>query len=199
MELISQQWTPGRTNFGFTSLGGNNGPRLLARLDASGGIAETFGCVNPTGTNGGDYDPLNPGVPILGPGSNCGTDPSPNAAGLGWGFKLTTGTVSGSDPYPFGLVITTLAGTPFNPVFQSQPASLGFYFSRMGTDTVTPSGNERNIVMLGGGLAADPDSGNSFFRIMDLRMTMTVPEPAAALGLLTGAGALLALARRRRA
>jgi hypothetical protein len=195
MQLTNQQWTPGRPNFQFTSLGGNNGPRLLARIDGSGAVAETFGCANGVGTNGGDF---NPGVPIIGPGSNCGTNPEPNAAGLGWGFKLTTGTVSGSDPYPFGLVITTLAGTPFNPVFQTQPASLGFFFSRMGTDTVTPSGNERNIVMLGGGLAVDPDSGNSFFRIMDLRMSMSVPEPAAALGLLTGAGALIALARRRR-
>jgi hypothetical protein len=196
MQLTGQAWSPGRSNFEFTSLGGNNGPRLLARIDASGAVAETFGCANGVGTNGGNF---NPGVPIVGAGSNCGTDPNPNAAGLGWGFKLTTGTVSGSDPYPFGLLITTLAGTPFNPTFQAQPASAGFFFSRMGTDAITPSGSERNIVMLGGGVAVDPDSGNSFFRIMDLRMNLTVPEPASAIGILAGAGALVALARRRRA
>jgi hypothetical protein len=48
-------------------------------------------------------------------------------------------------------------------------------------------------------VAVDPDSGNAFFRIGDLRMNMTVPEPATSLGLLAGAGALLAIARRRRA
>jgi hypothetical protein len=51
--------------------------------------------------------------------------------------------------------------------------------------------------MLGGGIAVDPSSGNAFFRITELRMNLSVPEPATGLGLLAGAGALLALARRR--
>ena len=70
-------------------------------------------------------------------------------------------------------------------------------FSRMGTDSV--SGTNRNLVLLGGGVSVDPDSGNAFFRVTDLRMNMSVPEPATSLGLLAGGGVLLALARRRRA
>jgi hypothetical protein len=71
-------------------------------------------------------------------------------------------------------------------------------FSRKGADELTtgPSSN-RNLVMLGGGIAVDPSSGNAFFRITELRMNLSVPEPATGLGLLAGAGALLALARRR--
>jgi len=196
MDINSLTWSPGRPNFEFTTLPGNNGPRVLARLSASGAVTETFGCVNPTGTPGGSFVR---GSVMTGPGSNCGTNTEANAPGLGWGFQLTTGTVSGSDPYPFGLVVTTVGGTPFNPNFGTQPTGAGFFFSRMGADTVTSMNEQRNIVMLGGGVSADPDSGNSFFRIMDLRMTLNVPEPASALGLVAGAGALFALARRRRA
>ena len=196
MDINNLRWTPGRPNFDFTTLPGNNGPRILARLSPSGAVTETFGCVNGVGTVGGSFMR---GSVNTGPGSNCGTNTAPNAPGIGWGFALTTGTVSGSDPYPFGLVITTVGGTPFNPNFGTQLPADGFFFSRMGTDTVTVSNNQRNIVLLGGGVSADPDSGNSFFRIMDLRMSLNVPEPAAALGLVAGAGALLALARRRRA
>ncbi len=195
MDINSLTWTPGRSNFEFTTLPGNNGPRVLARLSPSGAVTETFGCVNGVGTPGGSFMR---GSVMTGPGSNCGTNTVPNAAGVGWGFRLTTGTVSGSDPYPFGLVITTVGGTPFNPNFGTQPGSAGFFFSRMGTDSVTTMNEQRNIVMLGGGVAADPDSGNSFFRIMDFRMSLNVPEPASALGLVAGAGALFALARRRR-
>jgi len=194
MLLVNQAWTPGRTNFDYTGLGGNNGPRVFARLNGNGAIQSTFGCTNGVGTPGGSFMQ---GSPIPNVGSNCGTDPNPNATGQGWGFKMTTGTISGSDPYPFGLVVTTIGGTPFNPNFGTQPASAGFFFSRMGTDSV--SGTNRNLVLLGGGVAVDPDSGNAFFRIGDLRMNMSVPEPATSLGLLAGAGALLALARRRRA
>ena len=67
----------------------------------------------------------------------------------------TTGTISGSDPYPFGLVVTTVGGTPFNPNFGTQPVSQGFFFSRMGADTV--SGTNRNLVLLGGAGAAEEE------------------------------------------
>lgn len=191
--VTDRAWAAGRTNFNFASLPGANGPRVLARLDANGAVEATFGCTNMAGTPGGSFMR---GSPIGGAGVNCGTDPASNVPGQGWGFKMTTGTVSGSDPYPFGLVVTTVSGTPFNPNFGTQPASQGFFFSRMGADTV--SGTNRNLVLLGGGVAVDPGSGNAFFRIMDLRMSMSVPEPVAGLGLVVGAGALVAVARRRR-
>jgi hypothetical protein len=130
-------------------------------------------------------------------GSNCGTNTAPTNPGQDWGFKMTTGTISGSDDYPFGLVVTTIAGTPFNPTFTNVPASLGFFFSRYGTDAITGSGN-RNLVLLGGGVSVDPNSGNAFFRMTDLRMNLSVPEPATGLGLLAGAGMLIGFARRRR-
>lgn len=192
MDNANIPWSGGRTNFAYTPLPGNNGPRLLAQLNANGAIAATFGCTNGVGTNGGSFMQ---GSPIVNVGSNCGTDPGTNVDGQGWGFKMTTGTVSGSDPYPFGLVVTTVAGTPFNPAFTAQPASLGFFFSRQGTDAV--SGTNRNLVLLGGGVSVDPDSGNAFFRITNLSMNMTVPEPATSLGLLAGAGLLVGVARRR--
>ena len=107
---------------------------------------------------------------------------------------MTTGTISGSDFYPF-LDATTVLGTPFAPNFQQLAYGDGFFFTRMGTDTV--SGTSRNLVLLGGGVAADPKSGNAFFRVTDLRLNLQVPEPAVGLGLVAGAGALFALARRR--
>lgn len=135
---------------------------------------------------------------ILGPGSNCGTPTSVMDPGQGWGFPLSTGDVEGSDPFPFGLVITSAAppGTPFAPNVGTQAASAGFFFTRMGTDQV--SGTNRNIVLLGGGVSVDPPSGNAFFRITEMHLEMTVPEPATGLGLFAGAAALVALARRRR-
>jgi hypothetical protein len=111
---------------------------------------------------------------------------------------MTTGDVEGSDPFPFGLVITSAVppGTPFAPNVGTQPTGAGFFFTRMGTDAV--SGTNRNLVLVGGGISVDPNSGNAFFRITDLRLDMKVPEPAMGIGLVAGAGALVALARRRR-
>jgi hypothetical protein len=198
MDITNLPWSGGQENFAFTNLGGNNGPLLLAKLNARGAIEATFGCQNGIGDQGGAF---NPGNPIVNLGTNCGTNvATPNVPGQGWGFKMTTGTISGSDPYPFGVNVTTVAGTPFNPTFNAVPVSIqpGFLFSRKGADELTtgPSSN-RNLVMLGGGIAVDPSSGNAFFRITELRMNLSVPEPATGLGLLAGAGALLALARRR--
>lgn len=193
MDINSLGWTGGRPNFEFTTLPGNNGPRVFARLNANGAVIETFGCTNGIGTVGRSFIQLSP---FVGPGSNCGTDPNPNQPGQGWGFKMTTGTISGSDPYPYTLVVTTVGGDPFNPNFGSRPASQGFFFSRMGDDSIT-SGSNRNIVMLGGGVAVDPDSGNSFFRITRLSMNLSVPEPATGMALIAGLGGLAFVARRR--
>jgi hypothetical protein len=189
-------WTGGRPNFQYTTAPGNPGPRLLANLNANGAVTATLGCVNPTGTPGGSFMQ---GSPIVGAGSNCGTPVTPATPQQGWGFRMTTGDIEGSDPFPFGLVITTAAApaTPFAPNVGSQPGSAGFFFTRMGTDRVTTGGGQRNLVLLGGGVAVDPASGNAFFRIMDLRMDIVVPEPALGMGLVVGAIGLVGLSRRR--
>ena len=200
MDIVNLPWSGGRSNFAYTELGGNNGPRVFARLNANGAVTETFGCTNGVGTVGGSFMA---NTANIGPGSNCGTDTNPNAPGQGWGFKMTTGTISGSDPYPFGMVVTTVGGSPFNPNFGTQPASAGFFFSRAGDDSITTgpnpagSGSNRNLVMLGGGVAVDPDSGNAFFRITRLNMNLSVPEPATGMALVAGLGGLAFIARRR--
>ncbi|MEZ4331405.1 MAG: PEP-CTERM sorting domain-containing protein [Myxococcota bacterium] len=199
MDIQSLAWTPGHPNFEYVTLPGNNGPRLFGRLNDRGQVEATFGCANGVGTVGQPYaglpGPNGPYNPIVGPGSNCGTDPVNRAPGQGWGFKLTTGTLSGSDDFPFSDETTAL-GTPFNPNRVVLTAAQGFFFTRMGEDSV--SGTVRNLVLLGGSVAVDPGSGNVYNRITDLRLRLQVPEPASALGLLAGAGALVAFARRRR-
>ena len=195
MDLQNVNWPGGVDNFEFHQLGNNPGPRLLAQIGGDGAVVDTFGCANGIGTNGGDYVLANP---IVNAGSNCGTLATPRLPGDDWGFQLTTGTVSGSDPYPFGAVGTTVNGTPFHPSFATQPASRGFFFTRRGSDELT-IGGKRNLVMVGGGLARDPGSGNLFFRTTKLRMNLLpVPEPATSLGLLAGAGMVAGLSRRRR-
>jgi hypothetical protein len=198
MDLMSKAWTGGRPNFQYTPNSSNMGPRLLAALNANGAITQTYGCVNQAtdATPGGTFVPFKDGgAPIIGLGNNCGTDFSANPPGQGWGFKMTTGTIAGSDFYPF-LDATTMLGTPFAPNFQYRSFGDGFFFTRRGTDTVM--GSSRNLVLVGGGVAADPTSGNSFFRITDLRMTLETPEPTMGLGLAAGAIGLLLVARRRR-
>jgi hypothetical protein len=187
-------WSGGRPNFEYLTDPGNPGPRLFARLNANGAVTQTLGCVDPTGTPGGTFMQ---GVPVVGLGSNCGTPTNMAQPVQAWGFRMTTGDIEGSDPFPFGLVITSAVppGTPLAPNVGTQPTAAGFFFTRMGTDRVT--GTQRNLVLLGGGVAVDPESGNSFFRLTDLRLQMSVPEPAAGLGLLIGASGLVALARRR--
>ncbi|MEM9174103.1 MAG: PEP-CTERM sorting domain-containing protein [Myxococcota bacterium] len=195
MNTSNVPWSGGRLNFDFTSLGGNNGPRVLARLDANGGVDQTFGCANGTGTVGGNY--VRGSGPITNAGNNCGTATVAAAPGQGWGFKMTTGTISGSDPAPLGLTNMTAGASVFNPNFGTQPSSQGFFFSRAGDDSIT-TGSNRNIVMLGGGVAVDPGSGNAFFRITRLHMNLAVPEPATGLALAAGLGGLALFARRRR-
>ena len=154
--------------------------------------------------------------PYVGPGGpnagDCGTDPAVDKPGQAWGFKLTTGTISGSDLGPkfssktVGTGMTAMGGigavgTPFAPAAITPPAShAGFFFTRMGDDTVSGTGANqvRNLVLIGGSVVTDPDSANIFNRITSLRMRLQVPEPSAALGLIAGVGGLVALARRRR-
>lgn len=185
-------WKGGEPNFGYVGEISNPGPRILASLGAQGSVTQTLGCVEAGGTVGA---PFSPGNPIGMVGSNCGTLANAPPPLQNWGFKMTTGTISGSDPYPF-LDATTALGTPFSPNVVSNTPYQGFFFSRMGGDSV--NGTSRNIVLLGGGVSVDSTSGNAFFRITDLRLNL-VPEPALALGLLAGAGMLGgAMAWRRR-
>jgi len=191
-------WTPGPGNFRYQTYPGRKGPRLKAYLNANGAVTQTLGCVNPTGTIGaGNTFVPGQGV-ITGQGSNCGTPTTIPPPQQGWGFRLTTGDVEGSDPFPFISVTSAVPpGTAFAPNVNARTPNQGFFFSRMGTDRTT-AGTRRNIVLLGGGAVRDPGSGNLFFRIMDLRLDMTVPEPAMGLGLVAGATALVALMHRRR-
>lgn len=99
----------------------------------------------------------------------------------GVGFKMTTGVVSGSDIYP-----PIGASTPF------------YFFQSTGDDTVTPGGEIRNIVLIGGGFALSGASGSLFNRVQVLDIAMVVPEPAQAGGLAAGLVGIIALAWMRR-
>jgi hypothetical protein len=192
---VLRPWEHGGENFAYVARTDPKGPRLLANLDADGAVTQTLGCVNTTGDPGGTFML---GTPVAGFGSNCGTPATLPPANQRWGFAMTTGDIEGSDPFPFGLVVTSAAppGTAFAPNLGTQPASAGFFFTRMGTDQVT--GTQRNLVLLGGGVSLDPASGNAAFWLQDLRLTMSVPEPGMAFGLVAGATALVGLAYRRR-
>ncbi|MEZ4331942.1 MAG: PEP-CTERM sorting domain-containing protein [Myxococcota bacterium] len=202
--VMNVPWSAGLENFQYTSNPGLPGPRLFARLNSRGAVQSTFGCANGIGTVGQvfpglDADPENgPFNPIVVPGNDCGTATQGAPPGQGWGFRMTTGTISGSDDFPF-FDETTALGTPFNPNRVILTAADGFFFTRMGGDSVTGTGTNavRNLVLLGGSVSVDPGSGNVFNRIATVRMRLQVPEPASALGLLVGSGLLLALARRR--
>ncbi len=149
-------WTPGQENFGFNTNGNVKGPQYSVMLTPSGKAASV----------------------TAGPFPATGTDDPPDR---GWGFKMTTGAVTGSDVYP------PLGGaTPF------------FFFASTGNDTVTPSGEIRNIVLIGGGVSLSGASGSLFNRVQVLDIAMVVPEPAQAGGLAAGLAGILALAWARR-
>ncbi len=200
MSAMNHAWTPGRPNFEFTPNPGNHGPIIRARMGPNNAVVATFGCANGVGTIGVGKTFMGVGGgPIAGlggptPGA-CGTAPGADAPGQGWGFKMTTGTISGSDVGPKFSSKTAL-GTPFAPGFVTPPVKPGFFFTRMGDDSVV--GTVRNIVLLGGSVTVDPNSGNIFNRVSSLRLRLQVPEPAGVAGLLVGLGALAGIARRRR-
>lgn len=201
LDIRSRNLTPGRNNFGFTGNLRQAGPRVYARLNARGAVEQTFGCTNGIGNPGAPYlgppGPNGPFDPIVVPGNNCGTMPASAVSTQAWGFRLTTGTISGSDAFPFLLSETTALGTPFNPrVVPRPPGSPGFFFTRMGQDQVT--GTVRNLVLVGGSVVVDPFSANVFNRILSVRMRLQAPEPAEATGVLVGTGGVLVAARMTR-
>jgi hypothetical protein len=190
--------------FGLQSLPENNGPQLLARLDAREAVTATFGCANGLGTIGIGKTfmfrgPNGPHAPITGLGQGCGTAPGPGRAGHVLGFPLTTGTLTGSDFFP-ALDATTALGTPFQPRVVPRSFAQGLFFTRMGGDAA-PAAQTRQLTLIGGGIAYDAESGHAFFRVTDLRLLILVPEPETTTGALFGVAAIAALAfsDRRRA
>jgi hypothetical protein len=187
-------WEGGRENFDAVKTSIQPGPRLEARLNASGIVTQTFGCVNGIGTIGAP--PFTPGgPPAAAQGSNCGTGLTPPNA-TRWGGRLTTGSLEGSDPWPFISMTTQPPASAFAPSAGARTPGQGFFFTRMGGDSVT--GTRRNLVLIGGGVSLHPNTGNLAFWLADLRLDLNVPEPATGLGLVAGASALVMLARRRR-
>ncbi|MBY0399907.1 hypothetical protein K2X89_06400 [Myxococcota bacterium] len=188
--------TAGRNNFDFNTRLLQAGPIILARLNARGAVEATFGCANGVGDPGRRYaGPPAPNAnldPIVSVGNNCGTNVGLARVFHGWGFRLTTGTISGWDDFPFSIDRTAL-GTPFNPGRQPQPAAQGFYFTRMGGDEVV--GGVRNLVLVGGSIVVDPVSENVFNRVLSVRMRLEAPEPAGGAALAIGLIALVATAR----
>ena len=207
-------WPGGQENFAYNSDVGFLGPKLNVTIGTGGGlIYATDGCVNAGGDPGGAFNLSGPA--IGGVGVNCGTPTAMSGVQnplAEWGFRLTTGTISGSDPFPgapfpFGKIVTTRAtasaingpggdGTPFAPNVSNRDAALGFFFSRAGANSVV--GSQRNLVMLGGGVATDPISGNTFYRLTELRFQLNpAPEPVGLAGLFLAVGGIGAVARRR--
>lgn len=152
-------WTPGVTNYRFIADVNDPGPNYTATLTPSGGVGAL-----------GAFVSTPPGTLMR------------FADGEGWGFQMTTGTVSGSDIFPF----TT--GTPPH-----------FFFTRAGTDmrvATSMGGLTGNIVLVGGAIATSPSSGNLFDRTVVLNVNL--PEPATSLGLCAGLVGLIGLAGARR-
>lgn len=116
------------------------------------------------------------GVPI-GPATGGMGSPFFFADGPGTGFKLTTGEIFVADATP-----PTVNGA----AFQS---------TTTGSDSRTAGGNG-NITLVGGSVSYAGATGNVFFRVTQLKMTL--PEPGASAGLAVGLLGLLALARIRR-
>jgi hypothetical protein len=176
VQIVSRQpnsapdspWTPGQTNYKF--VGGLNpaGPWYEAWLTTSKAQVSTLLDCTPL-----PCVPASPAPTIMAPGPN-------NPDDIAFGFKMTTGIVSGSDIYP--------------PVGPNTPY---FTFVSTGKDTIS-AGGHRNIVMIGGSIALSGASGQLFNRLNVLEISLAVPEPATSAALAAGMLGLLALARMRR-
>ena len=152
-------WTPGATNFRFIVDVNDPGKNYTAILGPSGSV-QTLG-------------------------NFVSTPPASDPRfldGEAWAFKMTTGTISGSDIFP------ATVGTPMH-----------FFFTRAGTDmrvATSMGGLTGNIVLVGGAIASSPSSGNLFDRVATL--TINVPEPGTSVGLCAGFAGLVGLAAARR-
>lgn len=115
------------------------------------------------------------------------------------GSILTLGAfVSTASPPPSAIVTGFPMGTGMIFVIDATPPTMGggpFSSSTTGGDSRTASGNG-NIVLVGGGVAYAGSTGNNFFRVN--RLSMNLPEPASAVGLMAGAAALFGLLRVRK-
>ena len=99
----------------------------------------------------------------------------------GWGFKFTTGVISGSD------------GTPG---FQQCDGNDCFFWVDAGYDMATSVSAARNIVMVAGAVARSTGSGGNLFHRVG-KMHLVIPEPSSALGLAACLVALLGIATLR--
>ena len=140
-----QFWTPGVTNFRFMTDINSRGPQYSGTLTPS----------NRVGT-------------IL---NTLASNPNTVANGNGWGFKLTTGTVTGSD--------IVRAFTTF--------AQYG-YDNRT---TTTGGAVVGNIQLVAGAIATSSGAGSIFNRVQILKMR--VPEPGMGLSLAAGVFGLIGL------
>ena len=159
-------WPGGQDNFAVNSDMGSKGFRYRALLTDKTGTEDPLSTIH--GGIGTLLNPNSPTAPI----------PDPPVTDMEWGFRLTTGVVSGSDMAP-------------------DPTS----FITTGKDTVTPSGNVRNLVLVGGGIATSFGSGSVslFNRNMVMKFSVfNVPEPGTLSALATGVIGLAGLARMRR-
>lgn len=157
-------WPAGQDNFAVNTFMGSKGNRYRAHL------TDVTGTADPLSTIHGAI------ATLLNPGSPTAPIASPPVTDLEWGFRMTTGVVSGSDMAPNATSFITT-----------------------GKDTVTPSGNVRNLVLVGGGMATSQGSGTLalFNRNMIMKFSV-VPEPGTLVALAVGVVGLAGLGRTRR-
>lgn len=166
-------WTPGAPNYQY-----------LQNDIVPGPVYSGFIVTQMTPT-----DPVNTSMVSASPMFVSPAPPDTFADGRAWGFRMTTGRVSGSDGAPD----TTPTS---NPTF--------FFFATTGKDTTTvatPVGGTapttvRNLVLVGGAIAISGTGGNLFFRVNQLEMQL--PEPSTGLGLAAGVLLLAGLVGWRR-
>jgi hypothetical protein len=152
---VTQPWAGGLENYQYGTEPRGNGPNYPVSLDGNG-VIQGFLTTPSCGT----------------PPCNLGTPTSPMSPGTNWGFRLTTGVVSGSDASP-----PLNATTPF------------FFWAEQGQDTTsmtTGGGTQRNLVLIGGGISKSPASGTPTMFNTITKIRMVVPEPAMSSGLVAG-------------